>query len=85
MDEPTAALGVQEQAKVLALIASLQAEGTALVIVSHNLQHVFQFADRVVVLRGGRNAGERSRRQTTPEEVVRMIVGAQTDEPGGYA
>ncbi len=85
MDEPTAALGVQEQAKVLDLIASLQAEGTALIIVSHNLQHVFHFSDRVVVLRGGRNAGERNRRETTPEEVVRLIVGAQTEEPGGYA
>lgn len=85
MDEPTAALGVQEQAKVLDLIASLQAEGTALIIVSHNLQHVFHFSDRVVVLRGGRNAGERIRTSTTPEEVVRLIVGAETDEPGGYA
>lgn len=85
MDEPTAALGVQEQGKVLDLISSLQAEGTALVIVSHNLQHVFQFADRVIVLRGGRNAGERSRRDTTPEEIVRLIVGAQSDFPGGYA
>lgn len=85
MDEPTAALGVQEQAKVLDLIASLQADGTALIIVSHNLQHVFHFADRVVVLRGGRNAGERIRSETTPEEIVRLIVGAQTDEPGGYA
>lgn len=85
MDEPTAALGVQEQAKVLDLIGSLQAEGTALIIVSHNLQHVFRFADRIVVMRGGRNAGERMRRETTPEEIVRLIVGAQTDEPGGYA
>lgn len=85
MDEPTAALGVQEQAKVLDLIGSLQAEGTALIIISHNLQHVFHFADRVVVLRGGRNAGERVRVDTTPEEVVRLIVGAETDEPGGYA
>ena len=85
MDEPTAALGVQEQAKVLDLIASLRAEGTALIIVSHNLQHVFHFSDRVVVLRGGRNAGERIRATTTPEEVVRLIVGADTGEPGGYA
>lgn len=85
MDEPTAALGVQEQAKVLDLIASLQAEGTALIIISHNLQHVFHFSDRVVVLRGGRNAGDRVRAATTPEEIVRLIVGAETDEPGGYA
>lgn len=85
MDEPTAALGVQEQAKVLDLIASLQAEGTALIIVSHNLQHVFHFAGRIVVMRGGRNAGERIRAETTPEEIVRLIVGAQSDAPGGYA
>jgi ABC-type sugar transport system ATPase subunit len=85
MDEPTAALGVQEQAKVLDLIASLQAEGTALIIISHNLQHVFHFSDRVVVLRGGRNAGDRIRAATTPEEIVRLIVGAETDESGGYA
>ena len=64
MDEPTAALGVQEQGKVLQLLEDLKAEGTAIVIVSHNLQHVFHIADRIVVMRGGRNAGERMRRET---------------------
>jgi ABC-type sugar transport system ATPase subunit len=76
MDEPTAALGVQEQAKVLRLIEDLKANGTAVVVVSHNLQHVFHVADRIVVLRGGRNAGERLKKDTTPEEIVRLIVGA---------
>jgi ABC-type sugar transport system ATPase subunit len=76
MDEPTAALGVQEQAKVLRLIEDLKANGTAVVVVSHNLQHVFSVADRIVVLRGGRNAGERVKAETTPEEIVRLIVGA---------
>ena len=76
MDEPTAALGVQEQAKVLRLIEDLKAHGTAVVVVSHNLQHVFSVADRIVVLRGGRNAGERIKVETTPEEIVRLIAGA---------
>jgi ABC-type sugar transport system ATPase subunit len=81
MDEPTAALGVQEQAKVLRLIEDLKAEGTAIVVVSHNLQHVFHVADRIVVLRGGKNAGERIKAQTTAEEIVRLIVGADAIVP----
>jgi ABC-type sugar transport system ATPase subunit len=85
MDEPTAALGVQEQAKVLKLIEDLKAEGTAIVIVSHNLQHVFHVSDRIVVMRGGRNAGERIKADTTTEEIVSMIVGARTLEPAGAA
>ncbi len=85
MDEPTAALGVQEQAKVLKLIEDLKAEGTAVVVVSHNLQHVFHVADRIVVLRGGRNAGERLKAQTTPEEIVRLIVGADRIVPAEVA
>ncbi len=83
MDEPTAALGVQEQAKVLRLIEDLKARGTAVVVVSHNLQHVFSVADRIVVLRGGRNAGERVKTETTPEEIVRLIVGADRLVPAG--
>ena len=83
MDEPTAALGVQEQAKVLRLIEDLKANGTAVVVVSHNLQHVFHVADRIVVLRGGRHAGERLKKETTPEEIVRLIVGADRLVPAG--
>ncbi len=79
MDEPTAALGVQEQGKVLRLIEDLQRAGTALVVVSHNLQHVFHVADRIVVMRGGRKAGERNRSETTQEEIVQLIVGTRSD------
>jgi ABC-type sugar transport system ATPase subunit len=75
MDEPTAALGVQEQRKVLALIQELQAQGSAVIVVSHNLEHVFSIADRIVVLRGGRVAGSRLRRETTAQEIVSLIVG----------
>jgi simple sugar transport system ATP-binding protein len=85
MDEPTAALGVQEQGKVLRLIEDLKADGTAVVVVSHNLQHVFHVADRIVVMRGGRNAGERIKSEATAEEIVGLIVGAPTVLPVGAA
>jgi len=83
MDEPTAALGVQEQGKVLRLIEDLKAHGTAIVIVSHNLQHVFHVADRIVVMRGGKRAGERMKAGTRPEEIVGLIVGAEQAMPLG--
>jgi len=76
MDEPTAALGVEGQRKVLRLIEDLRAQGTAVIVVSHNLEHVFAVAERIIVLRNGRVAGERARARTTPEEIVRLMVGA---------
>jgi ribose transport system ATP-binding protein len=75
MDEPTAALGVPEQRKVLALIHSLKARGVGIIFISHNLQDIFAASDRIVVLRRGVNAGERVTTATNPDEVVRMMVG----------
>jgi ABC-type sugar transport system ATPase subunit len=79
MDEPTAALGVQESQKVLDLVTRLKASGTGVVLVSHNLRHVFSVADRILVLRRGRRVGERRQAETTPDEIVRLIVGADRD------
>jgi simple sugar transport system ATP-binding protein len=77
MDEPTAALGVPEQRRVIALIKSLKAKGVSVVIVSHNMGDVFEVADRIVVLLRGRNSGNLVVSQTTHEEVVqRMVRGA---------
>ena len=77
LDEPTAALGVVQSAQVLALVKRLAAQGLGVVIVSHNLQDVFEVADRITVLRLGRNAGVFERAKTTQEEVVHAItVGA---------
>jgi ABC-type sugar transport system ATPase subunit len=75
MDEPTAALGVPEQRKVLALIQSLKARGVGIVFISHNLHDIFAASDRIVVLRRGINAGERTTAQANPDEIVRMMVG----------
>jgi simple sugar transport system ATP-binding protein len=75
MDEPTAALGVPEQLKVIALIHSLKAAGKGVIFISHNLRDIFEVADRVVVFRRGENAGERKPNETTSDEIVRMMVG----------
>jgi ABC-type sugar transport system ATPase subunit len=77
MDEPAAALGVEGQRKVLQLIEDLREQGSSVVVISHNLDHVFSVADRIVVLRGGRLIGDRRRSEATPEEIVQMIVGGR--------
>lgn len=75
MDEPTAALGVPEQRKVMELIQVLKAEGVAVLLISHNLHDIFSVADRIVVLRRGELAGERRVQDTDGDEVVRLMVG----------
>jgi ABC-type sugar transport system ATPase subunit len=79
MDEPTAALGVQEGTKVLQLIENLKSRELAILVVSHNLEHVFAIADRIVVLRGGRVAGSREKVGATHSDIVHMIVGAKME------
>jgi simple sugar transport system ATP-binding protein len=75
MDEPTAALGVPEQRKVISLIHSLKAQGRGVIFISHNLQDIFAVADRIVVLRRGVEAGERRIAETSHDEVVKLMVG----------
>lgn len=77
MDEPVAALGIEETRKVLRLIARLRDQGRAVIVISHNLEHVFSVADRIVVLRRGRLVGVRRKDQTSAAEIVRLIVGAE--------
>ena len=75
LDEPTAALGVQETARVLEIIKTLKRQGITIVMVSHNLRQVFGLADSIWVLRHGQMAGRREVRATRPEEIVSMITG----------
>jgi ABC-type sugar transport system ATPase subunit len=77
MDEPTAALAVVEARKVLQLIGQLRGNGNGVLLVSHNLNDVFEVADRIVVLRRGRKVADVLRSQTDPEEVVSWITGAK--------
>ncbi|NLG69448.1 MAG: sugar ABC transporter ATP-binding protein [Firmicutes bacterium] len=76
MDEPTAALGIAEVARVLELIRRLKAQGVSVVLISHRLQDVFEVADRATVLRNGRVVGVRRIAETTPDEITGLIVGA---------
>ncbi|CAN1550432.1 COG1123 ATPase components of various ABC-type transport systems, contain duplicated ATPase [Burkholderiaceae bacterium] len=75
LDEPTAALGVPEQAKVLSLIGELKARGFSVIFISHNLHQIFQVSDRIHVLRQGQTAGVRHTAETTPDEIVKLITG----------
>jgi ABC-type sugar transport system ATPase subunit len=70
MDEPTAALGVSEQRKVLKLVRTLAEQGVPVIIISHNMQDVFAVSDRIVIMRRGRKVGELIAKDTTPDEVV---------------
>jgi ABC-type sugar transport system ATPase subunit len=75
MDEPTAALGVRESEAVLRLIRRVAENGTAVALVSHAIPHVVSLADRIVVLRHGKNAADLTG-VTSVEEVVNLIVGS---------
>jgi ABC-type sugar transport system ATPase subunit len=76
MDEPTAALGVRESHQMLNLIERLRDQGKSIVIISHNLNHVFRVADRITVLRGGQLVGSVMKAGTNINDVVKMITGA---------
>jgi simple sugar transport system ATP-binding protein len=75
MDEPTAALGVPEQRRVLALVKALRAQGKGIIFISHNLRDIFEVADEIVVFRRGENAGARQPSGTTHDEIVKLMVG----------
>ena len=75
MDEPTAALGVPEQRRVLALIKSLRAQGKGIIFISHNLRDIFEVADQIVAFRRGENSGNRRPSETTQDEIVKLMVG----------
>jgi D-xylose transport system ATP-binding protein len=85
LDEPSAALGVRQTAQVLDLIERLRDQGHAVVLVSHNLANVFAVADRIYVLRLGRQAGDFDARKVSQDTVVAAITGAVTDSDGGGA
>jgi simple sugar transport system ATP-binding protein len=76
MDEPTAALGVQETAKVEELILRLRDEGHAVLLISHNFDQVMRLSNQVWVMRAGRCVGGRRTDQTTGQEIVALITGA---------
>jgi ABC-type sugar transport system ATPase subunit len=86
LDEPTAALGVQETAHVGEIIDELKGAGKTIICVSHDLEFVFKHADRITVLRLGRTVASRRTQGTTRAEIVGLITGAvRPDEEGAVA
>jgi ABC-type sugar transport system ATPase subunit len=78
MDEPTAALGVPEQRKVLALVKTLRDQGVPVIIISHNMQDVLEVADRFVVMLRGRVNANITRDEVSAERLVSFIMGAES-------
>jgi D-xylose transport system ATP-binding protein len=83
LDEPTAALGVAQTRQVLDLVRRLAEQGLAVVLISHNLHDIFEAADRITVLRLGRNAAVFERSQTTQQEVVHAITAGVPTKVAG--
>ena len=81
LDEPTAALGVRESRQVLELIKRVRHQGMPVILISHNMPHVFEVADRVHVQRLGRCAGVVRPASTTMEDAVAIMTGAKQLEP----
>src|SRR6266550_4984011 len=83
LDEPTAALGVAQTEQVLELVKRLAEQGLAVILISHNLHDIFAVADRITVLRLGRNVGVFERRQTTQQAVVEAITAGKPTKVSG--
>ena len=78
MDEPTAALGVQETEQVENIIKTLKEQGEPLILISHNMRQVFDLVDRIVVFRRGRICADLLKEETDGQDVVAYITGAKT-------
>ncbi|MEU0562113.1 ATP-binding cassette domain-containing protein [Dactylosporangium sp. NPDC006015] len=78
LDEPTAALGVRESNQVLKMIGEVRSRGLPVILISHNMPHVFEVADRIHIQRLGRRAGLITPRSHTMSEAVAVMTGATT-------
>ena len=75
LDEPTAALGVEEAHHVLEIVRELKNRGASVVIITHNMEHAFSVADTFLVIRLGKVVGSRRKTDTNIDEIVKMITG----------
>lgn len=80
MDEPMAALGVEEGRRVLDMMINMREEGISILVISHNLEHVFQIADRITVLKNGQLVDVVTTADTTRDSVVKMITFGSTQK-----
>lgn len=77
LDEPTSALSSAEAERLFERLAAIRAGGSSVLYISHRMDEIFRLADRVTVLRDGRSVLERSRDETSPEEIVRALIGRE--------
>ena len=80
LDEPTASLPADEVERLFKVLRMLKARGTGIIYVSHRLDEIFKIADRVAVLRDGKLVGDRAIAETSPVELVGLIVGREVKE-----
>ena len=86
LDEPFAALGVEQTRRGLEMIKRVAAQGIGVIVITHIMAQAFQVADRIIIMRRGEVAGDIRRDETSPDEVVRLITGEQqsaTTRPNG--
>jgi simple sugar transport system ATP-binding protein len=83
MDEPTNNLGIEESQGVLRFMREAQATGHSCIFITHNIYHIFQVVDRIVVLRRGKKVGDIKRSDTTVEEIEKVITGIQDTRLSG--
>lgn len=77
LDEPTASLGVKESKNALELIKNLNKHGITIIVISHNLQHIFEVVDRIFIIRHGKEVGIRGIHETNFDEIVSLITGSK--------
>lgn len=78
-DEPTNNLGVKQEKKVIGLIKRIRDKyNVSIIVITHNIAHVFELVDRIIVLRNGKIVGDRIKRNTNPNEIVSMITGLRS-------
>jgi ABC-type sugar transport system ATPase subunit len=82
LDEPAAALGVRQSMQVLQFVRTMAERGVAVLLISHNMQHVLQVTDRIVVLRHGQKVGDVRTSAATAQQVVTLITGSELTVPG---
>ena len=76
LDEPTAAMGVEQCAQINEQIKNLKEKNKSVVVITHNLEHIFEVADRIIIMRRGERVATRDKKETTKEEIVGLITGA---------
>ena len=77
MDQLTAGVGVEETDRILELVKGIKEKGISVVLITHHLEHIFDVADRVMILRGGTSVGERRTQEINRQTLVYMMMGAQ--------